>query len=97
MSMEIALDISGNGNFPGFFAFSARRLEIISSSPVEIKERTRDFQMSSISTPTGDGLRWTSPAGPGRRGVEAATRSGRNTVQREIGIRDAERARNAVI
>jgi len=53
--------------------------------------------MSSISTPTGDGLRWTSPAGPGRRGVKAATRSGRNTVQREIGIRDAERARNAVI
>jgi hypothetical protein len=29
---------SGNGGFPGLFAFSARRLEMISSSPMEIKE-----------------------------------------------------------
>ena len=95
MSMEIALDI-WKWQFP-------RLLRIFSSSvgnnfqQSRGNQGTRHFQMSSISTPTGDGLRWTSPAGPGRRGVKAATRSGRNTVQREIGIRDAERARNAVI
>jgi hypothetical protein len=37
MSMKIALDIE-NGGFAGLFAFSACWLEMISSSPVEIKD-----------------------------------------------------------
>jgi hypothetical protein len=33
----------------------------------------RHFQMSSMSAPTGDDLRWTSPAGPGRGGASGKT------------------------
>jgi hypothetical protein len=64
MSMEIALDI-WKWQFPWLFAFSACRLEMISSSLLEIEECA--ISNVQLLHPYGDGLRWTSPAGPGRR------------------------------
>ena len=43
---------SGNGGFPGLFAFSACRLEMTFSEPRE-NQGMRHFQMSSMSTPYG--------------------------------------------
>jgi hypothetical protein len=64
MSMEMPWT-SGNGGFPGLFAFSACQLEMISSSLVELS----DSAISNVQRfhPYGDRLQWTSAAGPGRR------------------------------
>src|SRR6516164_1587824 len=48
--------------FPRLFAFSARRLETIFSRLVEMSVLAIS-KFPAYPTPTGDGLRWTSPAG----------------------------------
>jgi hypothetical protein len=75
MSMEMGLDI-----WKWRFARPCRISSIsVGNDFQEPRENhgMRHFQMSSMSTPTGDGVRWTSPADPGRgRARPAAARSG---------------------